>query len=187
MAKIKVSELPRKEKSAHNMIRIPAWVFGGLWILGGALSSLNFLIIRIMSEADPYGFEEFSGFFDQILDVAYYAVAFSLFLGVMYLIFGFTYQRFLEKGKSVLLGMAGLTLVGVVLMAFKIHDYSDNFLQFAGEDFGDDEMGFVFNKFVRFISYLGSIIQGVYYLLPAILAYIGFSKLEKIEAAKQAE
>lgn len=187
MAKIKVSELPRKEKSAHNMIRIPAWVFGGLWILGAALASLNFLFMRIMSAADPYGFNEMSGFFDQIIETAYYAVAFSLFLGVMYLIFGFTYQRFLDKGKSVLLGMAAVTVIGVVLMAFKIHDYSDNFLEFAGEDFGDDEMDFVFNKFVRFVSYLGSIIQGVYYLLPAILAYIGFSKLEKIEAAKQAE
>jgi hypothetical protein len=181
MNKIKISELPRKEKNAHNMIRIPAWVFGGLWSFGGLISALVLVVMLVVVRKKPLEFGEDLVYFHSVMGIISWPTFLSLGLGVIYLILGFTYRKLVANGKAIVIGIAVLTILASVLLMFSVWDFSAEIYKMAAEDIGDDMEFMFFNRFYDFAMIIGTFISIIYYLIPAILAYIGFHRLEKIQ------
>ncbi len=182
MKKVKISDLPRKERNAHNMIRIPAWVFGGLWTLSGLISLLVFVILNIIARADLMEFSGEFAMFQNVMSIIAWSVFLSLGLGAIYLILGFTYRKVIANGKAIMMGIAVFTLLAVVLLMISLSDFSARISKYAAADIGD-EMGYLFfQRFFKVGMYVGVIFSAVYYLIPAILAYIGFHRLEQIQS-----
>jgi hypothetical protein len=181
MNKIKISELPRKEKNAHNMIRIPAWVFGGLWSFGGLISALVLVVFLVIARNEPMAFSSEYGFFQSVMGIIAWGTFLSLGLGVIYLILGFTYRKLVANGKAIVIGIAVLTILASVLLMLSVWDFSAEITKMAAEDIGDDMEFMFFNRFYDFTMIVGILVSVIYYLIPAILAYIGFHRLEKIQ------
>jgi len=179
MNKIKVSDLPRKEKNAHNMIRVPAWVFGGLWTLSGIISALVLVVFLVIARKEPMAFSGEPDFFQAVMGIISWGTFLSLGLGVIYLILGFTYRKLLANGKAIMIGIAVLTILATVLLMFSVWDFSTEITKLAAHDIGDDMEFMFFERFYDFSMIIGMLVSIVYYLIPAILAYIGFHRLEK--------
>jgi hypothetical protein len=182
MNKIKVSELPRKEKNAHNMIRIPAWVFGGLWSFSGLISALVLLMFLVIARNEPMAFSEDVDFFHTVIGIISWGTFLSLGLGVIYLVLGFTYRKLIANGKTIVIGIALLTILASVLLMFSVWDFTAEISKIAAHDIGDEVEFMFFERFYDFAMIIGILVSIVYYLIPAILAYIGFHRLEKIQS-----
>lgn len=182
MKKVRIADLPRKEKNAHNMIRIPAWVFGGLWTFSGLILALVLVILLIVARKEPIVPGEDFAYFRSIMGMMSWGTFLSLGLGIIYLILGFTYRKLIANGKAIMIGIAVLTILASVLLMFSMLDFSHEISEIMTYEI-DDEMGFMFfNRFYDFAMIIGILISIVYYLIPAILAYIGFHRLEKMQA-----
>ncbi|MEA3448549.1 MAG: hypothetical protein U9Q98_08910 [Bacteroidota bacterium] len=101
MKKINVSELPRREKNAHNMIRIPAWIYGGIFVVYGGIYTLVYFVMLLISRlVPPSKFEDFSfELFNKQARLMEFA-PFLLVLGVVFLLMGFLYQRYFSNYLS---------------------------------------------------------------------------------------
>lgn len=186
MAQFKVKDLPRKERSAHNMIRIPAWVFGGLWSFGGLITLLVFIFLNLIETFEPGEFADAPPFWDTMLSFMSWAVFLSLGLGLIYIVLGFTYHRFIENGKAVMIGVGLLTILGLVLFNISIFDLQASIMEFMSEElsveyYSDDFNPDIFMRFNRIGLMFGMGFSFIYYLVPALLGYIGFHKLGKLQ------
>lgn len=188
MKKVKVSSLPKKEKQAHNMIRIPAWIFGGLCLFNGIMSGFAFIIHRyfIGNFTDDLEFVNMQNLIESIYGYLGWALLFYLLFGACLLLVGFLYQNFIRKGKMLMIGFGIVIVIGVILYYFSLMDF---YVQL--ENFIVSEMEIVdvsiFSKIMNILFFVGIVIGLVYYLIPIILAYIGFNKLEKIQDKKELE
>jgi hypothetical protein len=188
MKKVKVSGLPKKEKQAHNMIRIPAWIFGGLCLFNGIMSGIVFILNRYFIENFTNDLElvKMQAILEPVYDNLVWALFFSLFIGACLLLVGFLYQNFIKKGKILMIGLGVVIIIGVILYYFSLMDFYVQLENIMASEMDMIDVN-IFSKIMNIASLVGIFIGLVYYLIPIILAYIGFNKLEKIQNEKELE
>jgi hypothetical protein len=176
MNRIKVSELPRREKNAHNMIRIPAWIYGGIFVVYGVIYTLVYFVMLLFARIiPPSEFEDFP--FELFMKQARLMefAPFLLILGVAFLLIGFLYQKYLSKLRQILWILVGFTGFMFVFIVVRVQPFFDSIIWHICQDEP------ALTEPIRVLLIIGSII-GILFglaftLVPCITGLIGERRL----------
>ena len=181
MEKPDFKTLSRKEKNAHNMIRIPAWVYGGILVVYGGIYSLIYLLLRFFNTA-LIPMSEDDLFVTKIMHEQMRIFQFSpllLMLGIGLLLIGFLYYKWFEKLRQILLIMLGAVVFILVFIGFHTWDMMDTVMMvFAEEEPEFSEPAMIF---MRFVSIIGLLFALGFLSVPFITGLVGEKRLRKMQ------
>ncbi|MDA3819733.1 MAG: hypothetical protein PF590_04650 [Candidatus Delongbacteria bacterium] len=176
MKKINVSELPRREKNAHNMIRIPAWIYGGIFIVYGSIYTLVYFVMLLLSRfVPPSEFEDFPfELFSKQARLMEFA-PFLLVLGVAFLLLGFLYQKYLNKLRQILWILVGYIGFMFVFIVIRLQAFFDSIIHFIAQD--APELSEPISGLMVLAIIIGVLFGLAFTLAPCITGLIGEKKL----------
>ncbi len=181
MEKPDFKQLSRRAKNAHNMIRVPAWVYGGILIVYGGIYSLVYLLLRFFNKIwIPVAEDDL--FVTEIMQEQMRIFQFSpllFLLGIALLLVGFLYYKWFDKLKQILWIMFGAVVFILIFVGFNVWDMIDTIMMVFAEE--EPEFSEPAMMFIRIVSIIGLLVITGFLSVPFITGLVGEKRLRKMQ------